>query len=70
MGDGTERAVRLGVIGGSGVYQMEGVEPVEEHTVETPFGSPSERIVETRIGVSPDRNASITASFSDAFIRP
>jgi 5'-methylthioadenosine phosphorylase len=49
MGQETERPVRLGVIGGSGVYQMEGVETVEEHTVETPFGSPSDRIVETRI---------------------
>ncbi|MEE2659050.1 MAG: S-methyl-5'-thioadenosine phosphorylase [Candidatus Latescibacterota bacterium] len=38
--------VRLGVIGGSGVYQMEGVEIVGEHELETPFGAPSDRVVE------------------------
>jgi 5'-methylthioadenosine phosphorylase len=42
-------SVRLGVIGGSGVYQMEGVDVVGEHDVETPFGAPSDRLVETRI---------------------
>ena len=40
----------LGVIGGSGVYHMEGVEVVAEHAVETPFGPPSDAVVETRIG--------------------
>ena len=42
--------VRLGVIGGSGVYAMHGVEVVGEHEVATPFGSPSDLVVETRIG--------------------
>ena len=41
--------VRLGVIGGSGVYQMEGAEIVGEHEVETPFGPPSDLLVETLI---------------------
>jgi 5'-methylthioadenosine phosphorylase len=45
--------VVLGVIGGSGVYQMEGVEAVAEHAVETPFGPPSDAVVETRIGARP-----------------
>ncbi len=31
----------LGVIGGSGLYKMEGLENVETVTVETPFGAPS-----------------------------
>lgn len=31
----------LGVIGGSGLYKMEGLENVETVTIETPFGSPS-----------------------------
>ena len=35
----------LGVIGGSGLYAMQGLEAVEEQTVETPFGSPSSPIV-------------------------
>ncbi|MFM2122151.1 MAG: hypothetical protein RLZZ589_588, partial [Cyanobacteriota bacterium] len=29
---------RLGVIGGSGLYAMEGLEDIREITVETPFG--------------------------------
>ena len=35
----------LGVIGGSGLYQMEGLEVIEKVTVDTPFGSPSDRII-------------------------
>lgn len=35
----------LGVIGGSGLYAMEGLEDVEEHSVETSFGAPSDVIV-------------------------
>lgn len=34
--------VRFGVIGGSGVYQMEALENVQEVTLETPFGAPSD----------------------------
>lgn len=40
--------VKLGVIGGSGVYQMDGVDVVDEHVVDTPFGEPSDAIVEAR----------------------
>jgi 5'-methylthioadenosine phosphorylase len=32
----------IGVIGGSGLYEMEGLQQVEEVTVETPFGAPSD----------------------------
>lgn len=35
----------LGVIGGSGLYQMPGLEEIEEYTLDTPFGSPSAPIV-------------------------
>jgi 5'-methylthioadenosine phosphorylase len=35
---------RLAVIGGSGLYSMEGVEPLEELEVPTPWGLPSDRI--------------------------
>src|SRR2546421_5632233 len=35
---------RIGVIGGSGLYQMEGMSDVEEVGVETPFGYPSDVI--------------------------
>jgi 5'-methylthioadenosine phosphorylase len=37
--------VRLGVIGGSGVYDMEGLADVEEVRPTTPFGDPSDAIV-------------------------
>ncbi len=37
--------VRLAVIGGSGLYQMEGLTDTEEVRVETPFGNPSDAIV-------------------------
>ena len=35
---------KIGVIGGSGLYQMDGLTDVEEVRVETPFGSPSDSI--------------------------
>jgi len=34
--------IKIGVIGGSGLYQMEGLGDVEEQTLETPFGNPSD----------------------------
>jgi 5'-methylthioadenosine phosphorylase len=40
----------LGVIGGSGLYEFEGVTSVEEVAVDTPFGAPSDRVVKGRIG--------------------
>lgn len=40
---------QLGVIGGSGVYQMDGVEIIKEHDLDTPFGKPSDKITEAKI---------------------
>ncbi len=37
--------VRIGVIGGSGLYNMPQLENVETRTVETPFGAPSDDLV-------------------------
>lgn len=37
--------VKIGVIGGSGFYQMEGLTDVEEIEVETPFGKPSDSLI-------------------------
>ena len=34
--------ITLGVIGGSGLYQMEGIEHGEWVSVDTPFGAPSD----------------------------
>ncbi|MCG8554278.1 MAG: S-methyl-5'-thioadenosine phosphorylase [Proteobacteria bacterium] len=40
----------LGVIGGSGLYRMEGLADVDEIEVSTAFGNPSDRIVQARLG--------------------
>jgi 5'-methylthioadenosine phosphorylase len=37
--------IDFGIIGGSGLYQMEGLSGVEEVSVDTPFGSPSDRFI-------------------------
>jgi len=42
--------VTIGIIGGSGLYEMEGLTGVREHAVETPFGSPSDVIVSGTLG--------------------
>lgn len=42
MGDNT---LRIGVIGGSGLYNMDGLTGVREVEVETPFGAPSAPLV-------------------------
>jgi len=39
------QASRLGIIGGSGLYKMDAFQEVEEHSVSTPFGPPSDKIV-------------------------
>jgi 5'-methylthioadenosine phosphorylase len=41
--------VRIGIIGGSGVYEMEGLTDVEEVRLETPFGAPSDAYVVGRL---------------------
>jgi 5'-methylthioadenosine phosphorylase len=38
------REVRIGVIGGSGLYEIEGLTEIEEVEVTTPFGDPSDAI--------------------------
>ena len=38
----SRRVGRVGLIGGSGVYDLAGVERLKEENVETPFGSPSD----------------------------
>src|SRR5687767_11193288 len=40
-----ESAADVGIIGGSGLYQMEGFTDVRELEVSTPFGSPSDKLV-------------------------
>ena len=40
----------IGVIGGSGLYQMEGLRRIREIAVNTPFGKPSEKLIRGRLG--------------------
>ena len=40
----------LGVIGGTGLYDLPGIEEVEEVAVETPYGSPSAPFITGRLG--------------------
>ncbi|PIE20596.1 MAG: S-methyl-5'-thioadenosine phosphorylase [Neptuniibacter caesariensis] len=39
----------LAIIGGTGIYQLEGLETVAEHELDTPFGSPSAPVLEGQI---------------------
>jgi 5'-methylthioadenosine phosphorylase len=40
----------LGIIGGSGLYELEGLEDVEEQPVSTTFGEPSDVVLTGRLG--------------------
>lgn len=39
----------IGVIGGSGLYQMASLEDLREHVIETPYGAPSDVLVSGRV---------------------
>lgn len=39
----------IGIVGGSGLYQMEALEDPREHAIDTPFGRPSDAIVSGRV---------------------
>ena len=43
----------IGVIGGSGLYQIEGLEGAEWRTVETPWGAPSDAVLTGRLAGVP-----------------
>ncbi len=42
----------IGIIGGSGLYALEGLEDTAWHEVDTPWGRPSDRILAGRIGTT------------------
>jgi 5'-methylthioadenosine phosphorylase len=50
MSDSGHRVDVLGVIGGSGLYEIEGLTGVDEVRVETPYGPPSDVVVRGRLG--------------------
>ncbi len=39
------QAIKIGIIGGSGIYDIEGLDNVEAIAVDTPFGVPSDKII-------------------------
>ena len=45
-----DNAPAIGIIGGSGLYQMDEVLNPTEHTVTTPFGSPSDILIGGKLG--------------------
>jgi len=42
--------IRVAVIGGSGLYQIEGIELENEINISTPFGAPSDKVVIGKLG--------------------
>ncbi|MGL4313544.1 MAG: hypothetical protein ACRCSO_06095, partial [Sphingomonas sp.] len=40
----------IGIIGGSGLYAIDGLEDAEWRTVESPWGAPSDQLLFGRIG--------------------
>ena len=41
--------IEIGVIGGSGLYEMDGLEVIEERRIETPWGDPSDAFIIGRL---------------------
>jgi 5'-methylthioadenosine phosphorylase len=50
--------IRIGIIGGSGLYQMDGLSRIEEVEIDTPFGKPSDAY---RIGTLEGRQVAFLA---------
>ena len=46
----SDQVPAIGIIGGSGLYQMAGLRDTTEHKVDTPFGSPSDTLVGGKLG--------------------
>lgn len=42
--------MKIGIIGGSGLYSIEGIQNVKERKVKTPFGAPSDAYVQGTLG--------------------
>ncbi len=42
--------VRVGILGGSGLYNIQGLEKIQEHKINTPYGLPSDTIITGMIG--------------------
>jgi 5'-methylthioadenosine phosphorylase len=49
----SDQKAMLGIIGGSGVYKLPGLEDAREVTVASPWGTPSDKLTLGRIGATP-----------------
>ena len=58
----TDQRVPIAVIGGSGLYDLEGLDNLEEHDIETPFGAPSAPI---RVGELDGRRVAFVPRHGD-----
>jgi 5'-methylthioadenosine phosphorylase len=45
----TSKESVIGVVGGSGLYEMDGLEEIREISVRTPFGDPSDKVVSGKV---------------------
>lgn len=45
MTSSPQNAIAIGILGGSGLYQIDALENVEERHIDTPFGAPSDAII-------------------------
>lgn len=45
--------IKIGIIGGSGFYQIEGLTDIETIAIETPFGKPSDSLISGRLDGQP-----------------
>lgn len=45
-----DRGTKIGIIGGSGLYEIEGITEIDEHCIDTPFGEPSDLIISGKLG--------------------
>jgi 5'-methylthioadenosine phosphorylase len=52
--------IKIGIIGGSGLYKMEALQNVAEVQVKTPFGDPSDALITGRWLLSPVTGVIIT----------
>ncbi|HET9783639.1 MAG TPA: S-methyl-5'-thioadenosine phosphorylase [Terriglobales bacterium] len=49
----SQETARIGIIGGSGLYQMPGLTEIEERRVATPYGDPSDALILGRLEGAP-----------------
>lgn len=42
-------SVDIGILGGTGLYEIDGIEEIEEYSLETPFGQPSDAYIVGRL---------------------